>query len=90
MEQPLKDLLIIEVQDKSKEKTTATGIVLPAKQWQEPESLGDILAVGPDVTDLNVGDKVRINPYACIDTEKPTVKIIKRKDVLTKWVQSET
>ena len=46
------------------EKETDAGIVLP-DQALKPLNHGDVLAVGPDVTTMKVGDHVLFNFFTC-------------------------
>ena len=53
---PLKNNVIIERQEK--DLTTASGIIL---QTNDEADKGLVIAIGPDVTEVNVGDLVLIN-----------------------------
>jgi co-chaperonin GroES (HSP10) len=79
---PLKDLIVIEMQTEQKEKKTATGFLIQPPRWAKPQNVGKILDKGPEVSTVDVGQDVLINPYACIDTEEKTIKLIREKDIL--------
>lgn len=82
---PRNSLVLVEVADKDAPVTTAAGITIPPKQWAKPSSKGIIKAIGKDVTDLKVGDKVIVNPYAVIDTDNKLEKLIHDRDILSTW-----
>ena len=82
---PRNTLVLIEVADKDAPVVTESGITIPPKQWAKPSSKGVVLAIGKNVEDLNIGDKVIINPYAVIDTDNKLQKLIHEKDILTTW-----
>ena len=59
--QPLRDMLTIEVdKDDSKSKS---GILL-AREWEKLPHTGVVKAIGSQVTDVKVGDRVHFNRYA--------------------------
>lgn len=78
---PLKDLILIEMQDQAKEKKVGNLWVQPPK-WAKPTNVGRVVQVGPEVTSVGEGDNVLINPYAVLDTEEKFTKLIREKDVL--------
>jgi co-chaperonin GroES (HSP10) len=78
---PLKDLIVIEMQDQAKEKKVGNLWVQPPK-WAKPTNVGKVLQKGPEVSSVAVGDSVLINPYAVLDTEEKLVKLVREKDVL--------
>lgn len=55
---PLKDNVIIERQEK--EQVTAGGIVLPGGD-REVADKAVVVAIGPEVSDINEGDVVLVN-----------------------------
>ena len=78
---PLKDLIVIEMQEADKEKKVGNLWVQPPR-WAKPTNVGRVLQVGPEVTSVAVDDSVLINPYAVLDTEEKFTKLIREKDVL--------
>ena len=78
---PLKDLIVIEMQDQAKEKKVGNLWVQPPK-WAKPTNVGKVLQKGPEVTSVAEGDNILINPYAVLDTEEKLIKLVREKDVL--------
>lgn len=78
---PLKDLIVIEMQEAEKEKKVGNLWVQPPK-WAKPANVGKVLQKGPEVTSVAVGDSVLINPYSILDTEDKLIKLVREKDVL--------
>lgn len=58
---PLRDNLVIKA-DKDDGKT-ASGLYV-AREWEKLPHTGEVMAVGKDVTDIKVGDRVHFNRYA--------------------------
>lgn len=54
----------ILVKPQNKEDKTVGGILLPLTMEQEAKSIGEIIAVGNDVTQYKVGDKVIYGKYS--------------------------
>jgi len=79
---PMKDLILIELNQEEKEKKTDSGLFLAAPRWGKPENIGKVLAVGPEVTTVKEGEYYMINRYAVLDTEQKDVKIAREKDFL--------
>ena len=78
---PLKDLIVIEMQDQAKEKKVGNLWVQPPK-WVKPNNIGTVIQKGPEVSSVSEGDRVMINPYAILDTEEKLIKLVREKDVL--------
>ena len=78
---PLKDLIVIEMQQPEKEKKVGNLWVQPPR-WAKPTNVGKVLQKGPEVTSIAEGDLVLINPYAVLDTEEKFTKLVREKDVL--------
>lgn len=78
---PLADRLVIE-QVEAEEKS-ASGIILPDSAKEKP-SEGQVLAVGRDVKEVKVGDKVLYGKYGPteIKVDGREVLIAKEEDVL--------
>ena len=58
---PLADYVVLK-QEEAKTKT-ATGLFLPDKAGEKPK-IATVVAVGPQVTDVAVGDKVVYGGYS--------------------------
>jgi len=63
MIQPLRDICLIKA-DKSKDKTTS-GILLK-EEWKSLPMSGEVLAIGPEVSRVKVGDRVVFERYSSI------------------------
>lgn len=64
--QPLRDVLLIKADQVKKQ--TDNGILI-SEQWKSLPLTGEVLAVGPEVTAVQVGDRVGFNRYASIVLE---------------------
>ena len=80
---PLRDLILIRI-EKQKEETTTSGIFIPKDAWNDTEPYGTVEAVGDEVKDFKVGDRVYVNIYAMLDIAgvDKELKMIKECDVL--------
>ena len=83
MLRPLNNKVVIkkiELEDK-----TASGIILQSNT-PKPEIFAEVLAIGPDVIDLTIGDKVVIREFAGMPVEVQGQKliIISQVDILAK------
>ncbi len=78
---PLADRLVIEQVEA--EEVSAAGIILPDSAKEKP-SEGKVLAVGKDVKEIKVGDKVLYGKYGPteIKVDGREVLIAKEEDVL--------
>lgn len=78
---PLADRLVIEQVEA--EEVSAAGIILPDSAKEKP-SEGKVLAVGKDVKEIKVGDKVLYGKYGPteIKVDGKEVLIAKEEDVL--------
>jgi len=63
---PTRDVILIKA-DTPKQQTDA-GILLN-EQWKSLPLTGEVLATGPDVTSVQVGDRVGFNRYASVVLE---------------------
>lgn len=79
--QPLKDLIVIEMQEAEKEKKVGNLWVQPPK-WAKPNSTGKVLHKGPEVNSVDIDQMVMVNPYALLDTQEKNIKLIREKDLL--------
>ena len=65
--QPVKDLVLIQAD--SAKTQTESGILLQ-EEWKTLPLIGEILEVGPQVTQVKKGDRVTFNRYSSIILEK--------------------
>ena len=79
--QPLKDLIVLEMIEEAKEKKVGNLWVQPPK-WAKPNSIGKVTHKGPEVSSVDIGTTVMVNPYALLDTQEKNVKLIREKDLL--------
>lgn len=78
---PLKDLILIEINPEPKEQKKG-GILFQAPRWAKPSNIGKVLEKGPLASGVEVGKYYLVNPYAVIDTEDKTIKLIREDDIL--------
>ena len=87
---PLHDRVIVKLLDN--ERTTASGIVIPASAAEKPDK-GEIVAVGPGKrtedgkvlpVDLKVGDKVLFGKYAgqTVKVDDEELLVIREDEIL--------
>lgn len=86
---PLRDLLVIQMEEPEKDQKNSIGLFTPPPKWAKPENVGQVLNKGPLVSSVDVGDYVFINPYAVIDTEVEFIKIVKESDILCQLDKTE-
>jgi len=60
MVKPLRDNVVIKQQV---EEETKAGLIITST-GQQPQGIGEVIAIGSDVVDINVGDKVLYTDYA--------------------------
>ncbi len=79
--QPLADRIVIEQMES--EETTASGIILPDSAKEKP-SEGKVLAVGTEVKEVKVGDKVLYSKYGPseVKVDGKDLMIVKEEDIL--------
>ena len=79
---PLGERVLIK--QTKQEETTKSGIVLPDTASKERPIIGEVAAVGADIKDIKVGDKVIYEKYAGtevkVDGEEYT--ILRQSDIL--------
>lgn len=63
MIQPLRDVILIKA-DKA-QKSTDSGLLI-SEDWKTLPLTGTVLAIGPQVTDVAIGDRVGFARYASI------------------------
>lgn len=79
--QPLADFVVAE-QEEAQSKT-ASGLYLPGNAQERPK-IAKVLAVGKDVKQLKVGDKIIYKSYSTTDVKIGTEDfiLVKEEDVL--------
>lgn len=82
--QPTKDIILIKV-DAPKEQT-ASGIFIK-EDWKSLPPFGEVLAVGPDVTGVEVGDRVLFERYGSLVLNKEE-RLCKESHILAKVVDA--
>lgn len=60
--QPLGDRVLIKV--KEAETTTASGIIIPDNASKEKPNEAEVMAIGPDVKHVEVGNKIMFSKYS--------------------------
>lgn len=65
--QPVRDLVLIQADSA---KTQTESGILVQEEWKTLPLTGEILEVGPQVTQVKKGDKVTFNRYSSIILEK--------------------
>jgi chaperonin GroES len=84
MSSPVKPLSdrIVAVREKAQEKT-ASGLYLPDSSKEKPV-VADVVAVGPEATQVKVGDKIVYKEYSTTELKVNDVEylIVKEEDVL--------
>ena len=84
MTSPIKPLAdrVVAVREEAQTKT-ASGIFLPDNAKEKPV-VAKVVAVGPKVTDLKVGDKIVYKEYSTTELKVDGVEylIVKEEDVL--------
>ena len=79
--QPLHDKVLIA--ENKRESTTTSGIILDSQGVGESKS-GTVLAIGPDVTDVKVGDVIYLmwNKAQIVKVGDAQRVIIKQEDIV--------
>lgn len=78
---PLKDKVLVA--ENKRENTTESGIVLQGAGFDQSKS-GTVLAIGPDVTDVKVGDVIYLewNKAAVVKIGDAQRVIIKQENIV--------
>ncbi|NDF37106.1 MAG: co-chaperone GroES [Euryarchaeota archaeon] len=66
---PVGDRVLISVRKYTDTETMKGGIYIPETAQKSRPQMGDVMAVGADVTELEVGDTVLLPKYGGIDVE---------------------
>lgn len=74
----------ILIQEVKQEEVTKSGIVLPGTASKEKPIIGEVLAVGDDVSEVKVGEKVIYEKYTGTEVKDGDVEylLIDMKNVL--------
>lgn len=84
MSSPIKPLAdrLVAVREQAQTKT-ASGIYLPDTSTEKPV-IANVVAVGPDVTSLKIGDRIVYKEYATtlLKVDATEYLIVKEEDVL--------
>ena len=78
---PLKDRVLVA--ENKRENTTESGIVLQGAGFDQSKS-GTVLAIGPDVTDVKVGDVIYLewNKAAVVKIGDAQRVIVKQENIV--------
>lgn len=78
---PLADNVVI--QQEEAETKTSSGLYLPDSAAEKPK-MGKVLAIGKDIKEIKVGDKVVYKPYGVteVSVDGKDVLLVKEEDVL--------
>jgi co-chaperonin GroES (HSP10) len=81
--QPIKNKILIQLKDMEKEEVLDSGIILTTKD-RDAAQLANVLAVGPDVEFVKVGDSILPNWNSAEETryEKEKYFLIKEDEVV--------
>lgn len=79
--QPLANRVILEVQEHAEQSTG--GIFIPDTAQEKPYQ-GLVLAIGPEVSQVKIGNRVLFSKYGGSDVKlgDQAVKILSEKDIL--------
>lgn len=79
--QPLADYVVAQAEEA--ETKTASGLYLPEKAAEKPK-VAKVLAVGKEVKQVKVGDRILYKSYSTTDVkvETETYILVKEEDVL--------
>jgi len=80
--QPLKDKVLVA--ENNRENKTESGIIIEGAQGNGESKSGTVLAIGPDVTDVQIGDVVYLmwNKAQIVKIGDAQRVIIKQEDIV--------
>ena len=80
--QAINDHVIVEVVVAT-EATSEGGIFLPATAEMEPQKYGEVISVGPDITDIKVGDIIAFAKFGGQDIilNRVIIKVLKKAEI---------
>lgn len=64
------------------EEITESGLAIAPKQWAGPRRQMQVIAIGPDVTAVKVGDNILYSGFTHVDTDEVNIKLIKDTDIV--------
>ncbi|MBE7046857.1 MAG: co-chaperone GroES [Ruminococcaceae bacterium] len=78
---PLSDNVVIKMTEA--EETTVSGIILTGAAKEKPQ-VAEVVAIGPKVEEVKVGDKVLTNTYSGkeVKLDGETYTILEEEDIL--------
>ena len=81
--QPIKSKILVQLENMEKEKILDSGIILTTKDPNEAQR-GKVIAVGPDVEYVKIGDSILPNWNTASPTryEKEDYYLVKEEDVV--------
>jgi len=81
---PKKDRLVIQA--KEQKDISDGGIIIPDKAKERPHK-AVVMAIGPEVTDIVVGEKIIFSKYAgtVVKLDKKSFLIIREEDVIASY-----
>ncbi len=82
---PMADNILLRQHEAA--QTTASGIILATNSKEKP-AIYEVVAVGPNCSDVNPGDKVVVNKFVGTDVtlDKVDYKFVKQEELLAKVI----
>lgn len=92
MMKPLNDRVLLKVE--REETTTKSGIILTTEDEGAKTDFAEVLAIGPDVDNIKVGDEVIFDKYAGLPVDKDDDSIIMLEEndifaIVEEWIDEE-
>jgi len=80
--QAINDHVIVEVVVPA-ENTSEGGIFLPGTVEMEPQRYGNVISVGPDISDIKVGDVIAFAKFGGQDIilNRVVIKVLKKAEI---------
>ena len=80
--QAINDHVIVELVVAT-ENTSEGGIFLPGTVEMEPQRYGNVISVGPDITDIKVGDVIAFAKFGGQDIilNRVVIKVLKKAEI---------
>ena len=90
--QPINQNVLLDITEKSKEMTTASGIIIPDTAKEKPQMAEVVGLSSIENAEIAVGDTVLFKQYAGTETEFEGKKylVLPYADVLAKVVETES
>jgi chaperonin GroES len=85
---PLGDRVVVESDKKAEETTTSSGFIVASKEKNDRPKSGKIIAIGPDVKDIAIGDMIIFKEFIPTEFkhEDNEYLILSQDDILAKIV----